>query len=176
MKLFRFFVVSILFAIPLILTNVNSVIAQSSNITGTSCENGIVKGLICVPRESTYKLVKGEWSLYVDGVDGILNISSVEGGKINGTIVGGKFLCTESNPCLISGSFDATSGKVSFVSTPTLPTLIAIAENYTGHLSSQVRLDVVDYYIVGIGKEMKPVPGHEFGWYAKIRCLVVGCI
>jgi hypothetical protein len=46
--------------------------AQTSNVTATGCEKGIVKGEICVEKVPTYKLEKGKWMLYVDGVNGAL--------------------------------------------------------------------------------------------------------
>ncbi len=178
MTFFSCLVSGIFVGILIIFLNGNLVNAQSSNITATGCEKGIVKGLICVNVIPTYKLVRGEWDLYADGVNGILNISSVDDGEINGTLVGGGFLCTKSDPCIVNGSFDQSSGKVSFISTPTIETLAAVFENFTGYLSSQVQLDFVNYNIVGTGKEMGPGSSHdhEFGWYASKGCLVLGCL
>jgi len=86
--------------------------AQMSNVTASDCEKGVAKGLNCNVKALPYKLEKGKWALFVDGVNGTLNISSVKDDKINATLVGGG-TCTESFPCSVGGSFDKQSGKVS---------------------------------------------------------------
>jgi hypothetical protein len=133
--------------------------------------------LICPPPvQGDYKLPTGNWSLYVNGVYGILRISSVDNvGKVQGTIVAGdRTLCTRLEPCEINGSFNTTSGRISFLSHPTVPTFVAIFQNYTGYISQRVAFDVIDYTIAGIGRDVGPLPGYEFGWYATIRCLAAG--
>jgi hypothetical protein len=149
--------------------------AQTSNATATDCEKGVAKGLNCNVKALPYKLEKGKWALFVDGVNGTLNISSVKDDKINATLVGG-VMCPESFPCSVGGSFDKQSGKVSFTTHPTLPTLVKIGDKldqkYTGYLSSQVMgVDNIVHWIIGTGGSA----GQEFGWFATIACLINGC-
>jgi hypothetical protein len=152
----------------------STVYAQSTGITNTGCPPGSPKGTICItPQE--YKLPVGKWSAFIGVVSGPLTVSSVDNmGKVHGTIGLGGSLC-KVQPCLIDGSFDRRSGKIIFSSSPAVPTLVAQIQNYTGYLSQNVRgIDVVDYTLTGIGKDIKPVPGPEFRWYATISCLVTG--
>jgi hypothetical protein len=87
-------------------------------------------------------------------------------GKLNGTIVSSGSICTIAFPCIIEGSFDGRSGKISFSSHNTMPTIIAVIENYTGHLYQKINLDTIQYTLVGTGITVSPVPGSEFGWQA----------
>ena len=86
-----------------VLIHVPLIFDQTPKVNATGCDTGSLKGLICAPQvKPVYKLVTGNWSLNVDGVEGILNILSVDDeGKINGTIVDGNVLCRVSSPCII---------------------------------------------------------------------------
>jgi hypothetical protein len=143
------------------------------------CPSGPVTGImLCPPPRPNQLPVKG-WNAEVDGVPAILKITSVDGaGKVQGNIFGGT-LCTKGVLCVISGSFDAKSGTLSFLNTATStkPGVLQYAlQNYTGHLSMKVMLDVTDYTLAGTGTTLKPGPGKTFNWVAQTRCLVTGCI
>jgi len=174
-KLLRYFLVaSFMVTLVAVLIHVPLIFAQTPKVNATGCDTGSLKGLICAPQvKPVYKLVTGNWSLNVDGVEGILNILSVDDeGKINGTIVGGNVLCRVSSPCIINGSFDESSGAVTFISRPTSQSLIASTQNYTGVLSQRVLFDIIDYNMAGTGKEIGPLHGNAFGWYATMVCVV----
>jgi hypothetical protein len=140
-------------------------------------------GLICA-HPQTYRLPGGVWSAHVNSIDAILNISSVTvTGNIKGTLYTGNTtianssiisLCSAAHPCSISGSFNARSGKISFASSPTIPTFAAVKQSYTGYLSQRTLVDVTQYTIDGIGITIKPVAGQGFGWDAHKLCLVIG--
>ena len=131
-----------------------------------------------------YHLVTGTWDAYINGTDGILNISSV---KFNGSILGtlqisnnsagpGKF-CSMSEPCNIIGTFNTKTGKLNFESHPTRESIKADIQNYTGYESSQIHgIDTVRYKLDGIGKTLEPIPipVKEFGWDASKKCIVRG--
>jgi hypothetical protein len=129
-----------------------------------------------------YKLRTGNWNLYVDGTDGFLNITTVKfDGSVFGTLklgnTSGIGLCFMSHPCNINGVFNSYTGKLSFISYPTVRPIIANNQNYTGYISFQTNgIDVIKYKIDGIGTTMKPQPLREFGWDASKSCMVMGCI
>jgi hypothetical protein len=125
-----------------------------------------------------HTLPVGKWSADVNGANGTLIISSVDKmGKIHGTLVGGNFTCAPlGKPCLIQGSFNERTGRISFTTHSSVPTFAAIVENYTGYESERLTFDFKVFQIHGIGKTIKPFPGHEFGWSAVKGCTVMGCI
>jgi hypothetical protein len=54
--------------------------------------------------------------------------------------------------------------------------LLYALQNYTGHLSTSVILDIKDYTLAGTGTNLKPGPDKTFNWVAQTRCLVIGCM
>ena len=142
-------------------------------------------GVVCVHPQGPYKLREGNWNAHVGGVHTILNISSVGiTGNLQGTLFTGNTthlgnsstiaLCTVLHP-IISGIFDTQTGRISFTSHRTIPTFVAVIQNYVGYLSQRVvGVDVVEYTVDGIGITIKPVFGQGFGWDASMSCLVVG--
>jgi hypothetical protein len=130
-----------------------------------------------------------EWSINIDGIIGVLNISSPHASsqlkdnvvKVQGTMWNGSnwepylrnrvtlLLCTISHPCIIDGTFDTKTGKISFKSTPTTETFVHSFQNYTGYLYMYIDEIWVNYVLTGIGKSFSPNPGTEFGWYATVR-------
>jgi hypothetical protein len=155
-----------------------TIYAQSSDVTQTGCPDGSIVGLSCVTKKVTHTLPMGKWSADVNGANGTLIISSVDKmGKIRGTLVGGNFTCAPlGKPCLIQGSFNERTGRISFTTHSSVPTFAAIVENYTGYESERLTFDFKVFQIHGIGKTIKPFPGHEFGWSAVKGCTVMGCI
>lgn len=175
-EIFRYIIVSTFVASLIAAGNVlPRVYAQSSSSTSAqtpSCPtNAKPIGFLCVPF-TEYKLPLGNWQIEVNGFGGILNISSIDStGKINGTMFGSGSLCTIAFPCIIDGSFDGRSGKINFTSHTTIPTFIAVINNYTGQLFQKVMIDFTVYTLVGIGTTVSPVPGTQFGWDATISCI-----
>jgi len=137
---------------------------------------------VCVLSQSVYTLPVGKWQIYVNGFNGILNISSVDQmGKVQGTMYGVNsnssiiLLCTVVHPCKIDGSFDGKTGRLDFTS-PTIETFVPTHQNYMGYLSKKVDLDIKFYTLIGVGRSYSPDPRPLFGWYAIKSCLVTGCI
>jgi len=161
------------------------VYAQSSTKTSTGCIHGTTLGLICVNNLGTHHLPKGQWFAEVNGIDAILDISSVDkDGKINGMLAGGNSTCAiGGKPCEIHGTFDRHTGRISFLATstyrpqPGAGIFVSPVQNYTGIESEKVSgIDVIHYQIIGTGKTIKPHVGPEFGWSAMKNCVVTGCI
>jgi hypothetical protein len=84
-------------------------------------------------------------------------------------------LCPVAQPCNIKGTFDTQTGKISFTSTPSIPTFIADIQNYVGYESFKVSgVDIVQHKLDGIGTVVSPSPVKEFGWEASKSCIVIG--
>jgi hypothetical protein len=186
--IFRYIIISIFVATLIAAGNIlPGGYAQSSSTPSpkSACPNGGSPiGLMCVLPQP-YKLPLGTWKLEVNGIGGILNITSVDSmGKIQGTMYGGQsqsnvtVVCPVAHPCTIDGSFDGKTGKLSFKSTPTIEFRIPIPfQNYTGYLSKKVMIDFIVYTLAGTGRSFLPDPSPEFGWYATINCIAgAGCL
>jgi hypothetical protein len=162
-----------------------SIVATALIVTGIPIlPTAHAAGPFVVQVHQSSRLPGGVWSAHVNSINAILNISSVSvTGNIKGTLYTSNgtigyssiiSLCSAAHPCSISGSFNARSGKISFASSPTIPTFAAVKQSYTGYLSQRNLVDVTQYTIDGIGITIKPVAGQGFGWDAHKLCLVIG--
>jgi hypothetical protein len=152
------------------------IMAESTNATQNPCPQKMYKGLVCAPVNPTFHLPNASWKANIGGVDAILTTSVDNKSKVQGMVIGGKKLCLPDSPCKINGTFDEKSGKISFVLRPTVPTFLAVSENYTGFISEKVLLDIVEVTLAGTGKTIQPVPGKEFPWYATHSCIISGVV
>jgi hypothetical protein len=154
--------------------------AQSSGpVQTTRCLHGMAEGLICVSNPPTHSLPTGKWHAQVNGVDAILTISSEDkAGRFNGTLAGGNGTCALGGmPCEIHGTFDNTTGRITFLATSTYrSTFVPPVQNYTGIESERIMPDNSWWWLDGVGKTIRPVIGPEFGWSASMFCGFAGCI
>jgi hypothetical protein len=157
-------------------SSVTITLAESTNATQNNCPHGSYKGLVCAPVNPTFHLPTASWKANIGGVDAILTTSLDNASNVQGIVIGGRMLCLPDSPCKINGTFDQRSGKISFVLRPTVPTFLAVSENYTGFISEKVILDVVEFTLAGTGKIIKPVEGQEFPWYATHSCIISGVV
>lgn len=175
-SIIKYTIIMSLFTILLLILETNG----TQNANASFCPPG-QNIAIC---QGPYQLPKGVWQFESNGTRGILNISSATiTGNVNGTLqfndtrantIG--ILCTTDHPCDINGNFNSFTGKISFNSTPTIPTFVADVQNYTGFESIRTLIDINFFHIDGIGTTVKPLPIKEFGWSAGKICIVTGCI
>jgi hypothetical protein len=166
-------------------TPVPPIHAQSSGPTQTGCMHGMAEGLICISNPPTHSLPIRKWHAQVNGIDAILTISCEDKAcrTINGTLAGGNGTCAIGGmPCEIRGTFDNTTGKITFLATstyrpsPPSASFVPPVQNYTGIESENVMPDNSFYWINGVGRTIRPVIGPEFGWSASMFCGFAGCI
>jgi hypothetical protein len=119
------------------------------------------------------------WEGTINGFPAVLNITSVDSaGKVKGSIVGGDF-CNGDTRCVINGTFDMRSGKVTFLNTGTSVekrVLIGL-QNFTGQESKTVLLDILRYTLAGTGTNIKGgienKTASAFNWEFDTICLVI---
>ena len=165
-----------------ILTLVAALTASGSllpTVNASFCPPGPRTGIaICSP-PPPFNLPVRSWDATINGLPAILNITSASrAGNINGTITGGD-LCNGDTQCLIKGTFDGKSGRISFINTASSiekRVLIGI-QNFTGQESIAKIVDIKKYTLAGTGENVKEGPETKipttFNWEAHTSCLVI---